>query len=114
MTNSGQIVAALAGGALWAIAAMLTFRQCEARRRAEQQRRIDSATRLVLDGVTEYRQQVRDRPPEQDGHRTSGAVAEVHAKAHLHLVSRQPGARKPDRLAPRASQVDKSAAVRGW
>lgn len=114
MTNSGQIVAALAGGALWAIAAMLTIRHCEARRRAERQRRIDSAARLVLDGIAEYRQQVRDRPPEQDGHRTSGAAVEVHAKAHLRLISQQRARRNPGRLAPPTSRVDKSAAARGW
>lgn len=90
MVNTGQIVAALAGGALLAICTMLVIKMRAIERRAEQRRRIDTAVAAVLAGVETLR---RDWPPDAPEVDASATVV-VHARAHLRLVATQP-ATKP-------------------
>jgi len=85
MSNIGQTVAALSGGALLAIVVMQgirleTLRRKDDRQREAQelreaeQRRIDTAVRAVLGGVEAARQH------------HPGAAIEVRAKAHLRML----------------------------
>lgn len=108
MANVGQIVAALAGGALLAIAAMQGIRlyalsrtgeqRHEAeRRREERERRIDTAARAVLDGVEAARR--RSQPD---------AVVEVRSKAHLRMLVRRPCPEKCSRRGPAGVRAGRS------
>ena len=107
VTNAGQVVAALAGGALIAIVAVLAIRQLATDCRAEQQRRIDTAVHAIVGGVEAFR---RAKPPtEEEPFELPDEAAEVHAKAHLRLIisthppqlpDKEPGTRGAPRSRP--------------
>ncbi|MFF8034878.1 hypothetical protein [Streptomyces sp. NPDC016626] len=107
MTNTGQIIAALAGGALLAICTMLLFKVRSYERRVEQRRRVDMAVAAILAGVETIR---HDWPPDDEDAPEAGigATDEARARAHLRLVATQP-ATKPggrrDSLAPARASV---------
>jgi hypothetical protein len=109
VTNVGQIVAALAGGAIVAIAAMLAVRLWVIERQNEERRRIDTAVQAIVSGVEAFR---RSGPPEEGPPaQPPDAAAEVHTKAHLRLVH---GAR-PVRVSgrrQRPAEGSRSASVR--
>ncbi|MGA5486660.1 hypothetical protein ACPCK1_02665 [Streptomyces pseudogriseolus] len=100
MANAGQIVAALAGGSLLTICTILLVKVWVMERRAEQQRRIDTAVAAVLAGVETIRNNGEDgQPPDA----AAVAAAEVRARGHLRLIATQPqrpGAGRPGRPAP--------------
>lgn len=91
MSNIGQIVAALAGGAVLAIAVMLVLKQVHLERQVERQRKIDTATSIILAGVEVFRS---DWPP-QSSDQEAGLAAgvEVYAKDHLRLIATRSAAR---------------------
>lgn len=100
MANAGQIVAALAGGSLLTICTLLFLKLWSIERRADQQRRIDSAVASVLAGVETFRHRQEGRSPDA----AAVAAAEVRARGHLRLIATQPltkpGAGRPGRPAP--------------
>lgn len=105
MANTGQIVAALAGGSLLTICTMLFLRLRAYEERAAQRRRIDTAVDAILTGVETVR---RGWPPDEDyPEATTGAEAEVHARAHLRLIVGQPptkpGGRRDSQAPARSS-----------
>lgn len=86
--SCGQVVAALAGGALLGIAVVLVVR-LHGMQRTGHQWRVDTAVRLTLRGVETFRQgggASRSEPPDTPPYE---AVV-VCAKAHLQLLRPQP------------------------
>ncbi|WP_228915987.1 MULTISPECIES: hypothetical protein [unclassified Streptomyces] len=100
MANAGQIVAALAGGSLLTICTILLVKVWVMERRADQQRRIDTAVASVLAGVESIRHADNGQPPDT----AAVAAAEVLVRGHLRLIATQPhtkpGAGRPGRPAP--------------
>lgn len=110
MTNTGQIVAALAAGALLTIACMVVVKLYRIERRAEERRRIDTAVQAILGGVETFRQ---EWPGAGSGHQDTEALntaVEVHARAHLRLIKMRPGRPSSRRL--RAPGENRPASVR--
>lgn len=110
VTNTGQVVAALAGGALLAIATMLTIRLRTLERRAEQQRRIDTAVDSIVGGIHKARSHYRP-PDERPSEEAPDEDAEVHTKAHLRLITPAPSERAAGRRS-RPTGRSGSASVR--
>lgn len=77
--NVGQVIAAMAGGALLTVAAMPVLLMHLAHRRRERQRRITDATDAVLAGVETLRQQDVTKALPQN-------AQVVHSKGHLRLI----------------------------
>lgn len=103
MSDVAQVVAAVSGGALLAVSSMLTVRLHADRRRAEQQRRIDSAVRAVLCSVESTRQERRGRPPTSTSAiPPAPGASDVRSKAHLRLITRPPRSRAQPEAAMRA------------
>lgn len=94
MANTGQIVAALAGGALLAVATMLVLRLRALERRAEQQRRIDTAVSAIVTGVAAFR---LDWPPDAATPAERGTAAETPPRAHLRLIATPPATKRSGR-----------------
>ncbi|MEV6614231.1 hypothetical protein AB0N31_10485 [Streptomyces sp. NPDC051051] len=108
MSNFGQLVAALAGGALLGIAAVLVVNARDVERRAERQRRIDTAVQAIVAGVESYR---RDWPPDVDSEESGAdASVEVYAKAHLRLLIRPAAA--PSTASSRPQRSSRPTPVR--
>ena len=84
--NVGQVVAAMAGGALLTVAAIPVLLMHLSQRRRERDRRVAAATDAVLAGVETFRQQGVTKTLPQ-------AAQVVHAKGHLRLI-RPRGARR--------------------
>lgn len=110
----GQVVAAIAGGALLGIAGVLGLRLRAMERRNEQRARIETAVRVLLGGVETFRQEDLDRPPELGsavGQDPDSAV-EVRAKAHLRLMMERPRRKAPGRATPPSTWPVRSASIR--
>ncbi|MBK3630399.1 hypothetical protein JHN59_37505 [Streptomyces sp. MBT49] len=109
----GQIVAAVAGGALLGIAAVFMIKVRTIERRAERQERVDTAVRAVLSGVESFRQDSLDRALEHGSRpgQTTGSAVEVRAKAHLRLMVDRPQHKAPGRGGARSSRRARSASV---
>lgn len=84
--NVGQVVAAMAGGALLTVAAISVLVLHMVWRRSERERRIEAAVGAVVAGAETFRQQAATTSAPQ-------AAQVVHAKGHLRLI-RSRGARR--------------------
>ncbi|MFF5004649.1 hypothetical protein ACFY3G_17680 [Streptomyces phaeochromogenes] len=94
MNDLAQTVAALAGGALLAVASMLLLKLHRLQRRAEQERRIEAAARAAVEAVETFRQrtgsdhqqQVPEGSEDNDVDLLSDAM-EVRSKRHLTMLT---------------------------
>lgn len=115
MADFGQVVAAVAGGAIIAIAAMLALRMHTMQRDTDRQRRIDTAVRAMVIGVETFRHQLPDDdtaggPPA--GRATPVPRADGRTAARLRLVVSRPASRT-GRAAPPAQRPYRSGPARG-
>lgn len=115
MATFGQIVAAVAGGAILAIAAMLALRLHTVQRESERERRVETAVRAMVLGVETFRRGLSedgaaDAPPT----RSTAPIARVdgRATARLRLIVSRPASRGTGRAAP-PQRPHKSGPARG-
>lgn len=109
MSNAGQIVAAVSGGAIWATAVMAAITDWSVRRKADRRERVELAARVILDSVASHRQ--RERPESPRAEPADGAI-EVRSKQHLRLFVRRRPSCGPVKGGPAARQ-DRSTHARG-
>ena len=88
MANGAQMVAAAAGGALIAIAAMTGVWLYLIQKRAERKSRIDSAVRDIVSGVKAVRR--LQTGGDTLARQTIAPVIELRAKRHLRLMTVRP------------------------
>lgn len=89
VTSFAQVAAALAGGAVLAMAAMAAVQLRAVRRGSERDQRIRDARRLITDGVETFRQEVRedrDAPAMPGAGELPACAVDVGGRAHLRML----------------------------
>lgn len=89
MATLAQVMAAVAGGAILAMAAMAGLHLWAAQRKSERDRRIQDARRLVVDGIETFRRQAladQDEPDAGSDGELPGDAVDVGGRAHLRML----------------------------